>query len=184
MNGAALVERDGLYHVVPRESAMRGLASPQLGNTAAPLPSGYSVRVVPLRYVSASEMQKILEPFVTAGNIVRVDTQRNLLILAGTGQELETLLETISVFDVDWIAGMSVALFTPDFVDAKTLASDLEKVFGDQSKGPLANLVKLAVIERLNALLVISPRREYLGKVAEWVDRLDQDRGGSGRRLF
>ena len=184
MNGAALVARGGLYHVVPRESAMRGLTSPQLGNSTAPLPSGYSVRVVPLRYVSAGEMQKILEPFVTAGNIVRVDTQRNLLILAGTGQELETLLETISVFDVDWLAGMSVALFTPDFVDAKTLASDLEKVFGDQSKGPLADLVKLAVIERLNALLVISPRREYLSKVAEWVDRLDQDRGGSGRRLF
>ncbi len=184
MNGAALVERGGLYHVVPRESAMRGLASPQLGNTAAPLPGGYSVRVVPLRYVSASEMQKILEPFVTAGNIVRVDTQRNLLILAGTGQEMETLRETISVFDVDWIAGMSVALFTPDFVDAKTLASDLEKVFGDQSKGPLANLVKLAVIERLNALLVITPRREYLSKVSEWVVRLDRDRGGAGRRLF
>ncbi len=184
MNGAALVKRGDVYHVVPRENALRGLASPQLGNTTAPLPRGYSVRVVSLRYVSAGEMQKILEPFVTAGNIVRVDTQRNLLILAGSGQEIETLLETIAVFDVDWIAGLSVALFTPDFVDAKTLASDLEKVFGDQGKGPLAGLVKLAVIERLNALLVISPRREYLSKVAEWVERLDQDRGGSGRRLF
>ncbi len=184
MNGGALVKSGDLYHVVPRESAIRGLASPQLGNTTAPLPSSYSVRVVPLRYVSASEMQKILEPFVTAGNIVRVDTQRNLLILAGTGQEMEVLLETITVFDVDWIAGMSVALFTPDFVDAQTLASDLEKVFGDQAKGPLIGLVKLAVIERLNGLLVVSPRREYLRKVAEWVDRLDQDRGGSGRRLF
>ncbi|MDH3314422.1 MAG: type II secretion system secretin GspD [Gammaproteobacteria bacterium] len=184
MNGAALVESGDMFQVVPRESAARGLTSPQLGNSSAPLPRGYSVRIVPLRYVSAGEMQKILEPFVIPGNIVRVDTQRNLLILAGTGREMETLLETIAVFDVDWVAGMSVALFTPDFVDAKTLASDLEKVFGDQSKGPLAGLVKLAVIDRLNALLVISPRREYLSKVAEWVDRLDQDRGGSGRRLF
>jgi general secretion pathway protein D len=184
MNGAALVKIGDLYHVVPRESAMRGLASPQLGNTTAPLPSVYGVRVVPLRYVSASEMQKILEPFISPGNIVRVDTQRNLLILAGTGQEMEMLLETIAVFDVDWIAGMSVAMFTPDFVDAQTLASDLEKVFGDQANGPLSGLVKLAVIERLNALLVVSPRREYLRKVADWVDRLDQDRGGSGRRLF
>ncbi len=184
MNGAALVESGDMFQVVPRESAARGLTSPQLGNSSAPLPRGYSVRVVPLRYVSAGEMQKILEPFVIPGNIVRVDTQRNLLILAGTGREMETLLETIGVFDVDWVAGMSVALFTPDFVDAKTLQSDLEKVFGDQGKGPLAGLVKLAVIDRLNALLVISPRREYLSKVAEWVKRLDQDRGGSGRRLF
>ncbi|MDH3414421.1 MAG: type II secretion system secretin GspD, partial [Gammaproteobacteria bacterium] len=184
MNGAALVKRGDLYHVVPRERALLGLASPQLGNTTAPLPRGYSVRVVPLRYVSASEMQKILEPFVIAGNIVRVDSRRNLLILAGTGQEMDTLLETIAVFDVDWIAGMSVALFTPDFVDAETLASDLDKVFGDEGNGLLTDLVKLAVIERLNALLVISPRREYLAKVADWVERLDQDRGGSGRRLF
>ena len=184
MNGAALVAEDGLYSVVPREGAARGLVSPQLGDTGRALPRGYSVRIVPLQYVAAQEMQKILEPFASAGNIVRVDTVRNLLILAGGGPELARLLETVRIFDVDWLEGMSVALFTPDFVDAQTLATELGTVFGEGGESPLAGVVQIVTLERLNGLLVITPRPQYLEKVAEWVERLDRDSGGAGQRLY
>ncbi len=184
MNGAAVVSDNGLYNVVPRESAMRGMVAPQLGNSAIALPKGYSVRIVPLAYVAATEMQKILEPFATAGNIVRVDSVRNLLVLAGPGPELARLLETVRIFDVDWLEGMSVALFTPDFVDAETLSNELKIVFGEQNEGPLAGMIKFVSLERLDALLVITSRPQYLAKVAEWVERLDRDTGGVGQRLF
>ena len=35
-----------------------------------------------------------------------------MLILSGSERELKHLLETIDMFDVDWMAGMSVGLFT------------------------------------------------------------------------
>ncbi len=184
MNGAALVSQDGLYNVVPRDSAMRGLLAPQLGNSGHALPRGYSVRIVPLTYIAAEEMQKILEPFTTAGNVVRVDTVRNLLILAGGSPELARLLETVRIFDVDWLKGMSIALFTPDFVDADTLSTELQAVFGEGGDSPLAGVIKFVPLERLNALLVITPRPQYLEKVADWVERLDRDSGGVGQRLF
>jgi len=184
MNGAALVFQNGLFNVVPRDSAVRGMLAPQLGDSSLALPRGFSVRVVPLSYIAAAEMQKILEPFTTPGNLVRVDTIRNLLILAGGGPELARLLETVRIFDVDWLAGMSVALFTPDFVDAETLSSELQIVFGDSSDSPLAGLIHFATLERLDALLVITSRPQYLKKVAEWVERLDRDSGGTGKRLF
>jgi general secretion pathway protein D len=166
------------------ESAIRGMLSPQLGNSGVALPQGYRVQVVPLSFIAAEEMQKILEPFSSAGNIVRVDTVRNLLILAGGGPELARLLETVRIFDVDWLAGMSVALFTPDFVDAETLSNELRVVFGESGDSPLAGLIRFTTLERLNALLVITPRPQYLKKVAEWVERLDRDSGGVGQRLF
>lgn len=185
MNGAALVLRDDTYHVVPRELAVPGLAYPQLGGGSRPLPEGYRVRIVPLRHVAAAEMQRILEPFASPGNLVRVDPERNLLVLAGTGQELEGLLETIDIFDVDWLAGRSVALFTPDFVDAETLAKDLEQVLGlEGQQGPLVGMVRLVPIERLDALLVISARPELLATVRDWVQRLDRDSGAVGQRLY
>jgi general secretion pathway protein D len=184
MNGAALVHQNGLYNVVPRDSAMRGMLAPQLGNSGQALPRGYSVRIVPLTYIAAEEMQKILEPFAAAGNVVRVDTVRNLLILAGGGPELARLLETVRIFDVDWLEGMSIALFTPDFVDAETLSTELQAVFGEGSDSPLAGVIKFVTLERLNALLVITPRPQYLEKVADWVERLDRDSGGVGQRLF
>ena len=184
MNGAALVSQDGLYNVVPRDSAVRGMLAPQLGNSGLALPRGFTVQVVPLSYIAAGEMQKILEPFTSPGNVVRVDTVRNLLILAGGGPELARLLRTVHIFDVDWLAGMSVALFTPDFVNVETLSSELEIVFGDGGESPLSGLIKFVTLERLNALLVITPRPQYLEKVSEWMDRLDRDSGGSGQRLF
>lgn len=184
MNGAALVPQIGLYNVVPRDSAMRGMLAPQLGNSGQALPRGYSVRIVPLTYIAAGEMEKILEPFAAAGNVVRVDTVRNLLILAGGGPELARLLETVRIFDVDWLEGMSIALFTPDFVDAETLSTELQAVFGEGGDSPLAGVIKFVTLERLNALLVITPRPQYLEKVADWVERLDRDSGGVGQRLF
>lgn len=185
MNGATFVREDGVYRVVPRGSALAGGGpAPQLGNTAAPLPHGYSVQVVPLRYIAATQMQKILAPFAGPGNIVRVDSERNLLILAGSANELGRLLDTIDIFDVDWLRGMSVGLFTPTFVDAQTLAKDLDQIFGEKANTPLAGLVRLIPIKHLNALLVITPRPQYLHRVAAWVKRLDRSGAGTGRQLF
>ncbi len=183
-NGAALVSDGGLYRVVTLEDAVKAGSVPQLGGAAAPLPKGYGVRIVPLKHVAAPEMEKILTPLTHAGNVVRVDVPRNLLILAGTAREMERLLQTVDIFDVDWMAGMSFALFTPAYVDAKTLAGELENVFGKDKDGPLAGLVRLVPIERLNALLVVTPRPGYLKKVKDWVERLDFETAGSGRRLF
>jgi len=67
------------------------------------------VLVVPVKYVGAREMAKILEPFA-ADNTVRVDDVRNLLILAGNQREMRHLLDTIELFDVDWLSGYSVGI--------------------------------------------------------------------------
>ena len=120
MNNAALVTTDGVYRIVPLPRALAEVRASQLGDSSMALPAGFSIRVVPLRYVAAEEMAQILGPIVAGGNqLLRVDTARNLLVLASAGTDMDRLLETIEVFDVDQMSGMSVALFTPDFVDAK-----------------------------------------------------------------
>ena len=185
MNGAALVDDgSGLLRVLPRDKAVLGSGAPQLGDSPAPLPRGFTVRVVSLRYVSAEEMRAILEPLTDPGNVVRVDSRRNLLVLAGTSGEVARLLEAITLFDVDWMAGMSIALFRPDFVDAATLSEELEAVFAGEGEAPLEGLLRFVVIDRLNGLLVVTPRRELLARVRRWVERLDQASGGVGQRLF
>ncbi|WP_078119539.1 type II secretion system secretin GspD [Thiosocius teredinicola] len=185
MNNAALIQVDGAFRVVPLANAFAEVRSPQLGDSGLALPTGYSVRVVPLRYVAAEEMAQILNPFVTGNNqLLRVDTARNMLILAGTAADMERLLETVNVFDVDRMSGMSVALFTPDFVDAKTLAADLDALLADPKQGLMAGLVRFIVVERLNGLMVVTPRAEYLARVREWVNRLDRNTGDASPRLF
>lgn len=189
MNGAAIIREDEIYKIVPAATATRGSITPQLGDDKVILQGGrgYSVQIAPLKFIAASEMVKILEPFVSEAKSVRIDEARNLLILSGTERELQHLQDTITMFDVDWLAGMSVALFTLESVKVKTAVADLDKIFDAKALSPLAGVVKLVPIERLNAILVITQQPKYLEQARLWIERFDRTGGAettAGMRLF
>ena len=179
MNGAAMVKENGSYKIGPLNSALRGSTTPQMGA----LQPGYSVQIVQLQYIAAREMSKILEPLLPEGSILRVDETRNLLMLAGAEGEMRHALETVGVFDLDWLAGMSVGLFTLKSVDVKSILPELDLLFGEKSKSPFAGMLRIIPIERLNAVFVVSPRPQYLEQAKVWVERLDRNGGKSGTRL-
>lgn len=183
-NGAAVVEENGIYKILPI-AMVRGSVSPQLGLTSMALPAGFSVLVVPLQYVSAQEMVKILEPFA-ADNTIRADPVRNLVILAGNQRELSHLMDTVQMFDVDWLAGYSVGVFPMKSVDVKTLMGDLDKIFGPGAQNPLAGIVRVIPIERMNAVVVVTTQPKYLDTAKNWLEKIDQagGTGGGGTRFF
>ena len=173
-HNATLISSDNQYHVLSLGQAIPGNLTPAIG--PIDLEGGYEVRAVPLQYISPSEMKKLLQPFAPAQAIVSADDQRNLLILAGTAQQLRRYLQTVAIFDVDWLAGMSVGLFPLKIVDAGTVLQELETLFGSGSQSPMAGLLRFMTIDRLNAIVVITPQADYLRTVQSWIDRLD--RGG------
>jgi general secretion pathway protein D len=183
MNGATLVEDDHVYRIAPRVGAGRGGPVPRLPDRRNLLP-GYQIAVVPLRFVSAREMERILEPFVNEGAIALVDERRNLLLLAGTGPELQSWLETVAIFDVDWLRGTSVGLFPLENATAETIAAELEQILGQPGDAERPGLIRIEPVERLNALLVVTPQPRYLDRVRVWVERLDRVEGGPGLQLF
>ena len=174
MNGAALVQTGDLFKVVPIDQALTAGAMPQL----RPLPNagmpGFGVQVVPLRFVSATELGPLLEPFTPPGGTVGVDPQRNLLLLAGSSDQLASLRDLVSIFDADWMRGMSFGLFPLDNAAAPELAAELDQVFGGTEAGPLAGVVRVVPIERLNSILVVSSQPSYLEEAEVWVQRLDR----------
>ncbi len=181
-NNATLVWQDGRYVVLPIAQAIPGNLAPRIGPAEAA--KGYELRAVPLRYISASEMEKLLQPYIRPGAIVRTDNLRNMIVLAGTARELATYLQTIEVFDVDWLAGMSVAIFPIESVEVAKLLPELEAVFGEGANTPLAGLFRFLPIERLNAILVITTQPKYLDEAEKWIRRLDRGGTASGARLY
>lgn len=182
MNGAALVAGDP-YRVVTIEDAQKAKLVPQLGDDSTPIPPGYQVIIAPLKFIAAAQMEKVLEPFVTPQSILRTDSERNLLVLAGTSRELGSLLETIDVFDVDWLSGKSIGLFPLAQVTPEDMITELNTIFGTDQDGPLAGMVSFQPINRLNALLVISSQSAYLNKVEQWISRLDRS-SSAGQNLY
>ena len=181
VHGYAVVNVDGTYHIVPIKDAARSVRG--LRNADSKARPGFSIQIVALKYVSATEMQKTLEPFAPAGGILRVDEGRNLLLLAGTSQEIATMQDVIQTFDVDWLAGMSFGIFDLKYVDSATLANELKDVFADP-RSPLNGIVRLVPISRLNALLVVTPQSRYLADVQQWIQRLDLGGASPGRRIY
>jgi general secretion pathway protein D len=86
--------------------------------------------VVPVRFASAAELQKLIEPLAPAPGLIHIDAARNILIIEGTTEERQTLLDNIALFDADWLSGMSFALFSPKYTDVEALGRELNQILG------------------------------------------------------
>ncbi len=179
-NNARMVYADGRYNIVASDQALAGTVAPRTGSASNA--RGFEVRTVPLRYVSAEEMKKILEPYARPNAIVAVDGGRNLITLGGTRAELENYLRTVEIFDVDWMSSMSVGVFPLQTGKATRIVADLEKVFGSTSKSPVAGMFRFLPLEGANAVLVITSQANYLDDIQQWIERIDG--AGEGVRLF
>jgi general secretion pathway protein D len=179
-NNARMVYSDGRYSIVAADAPLAGSVAPRIG--APGDARGFESRVVPLRYISAAEMKKLLEPYARPNAIVNADPGRNVITLAGSRTELENYMRTIEIFDVDWMSSMSVGVFPLQSGKAARVVQDLEKVFGEAGKSPVAGMFRFMPLEGANAVLVITPQPDYLDDIAEWLERIDSV--GDGVRLF
>ncbi len=181
-NKAALVMVDDRYHVLPEGQAIKGLLTPKLSKPNQG--GGYQVLAVPLTYVSPTEMEKILEPYAKDGAIVKADNARNIIFLSGTNSELTNYLDTIEIFDVDWLAGMSTGIFYLKQVESTDILTELEALFGEGADNPLAGMFRFLPLERLNAIMVITPQEDYLHQAKQWIDRLDRADSDGASNLY
>lgn len=191
----------GTYHI-GRPDVIKGMvpAIRQAGGSG-PLPPGFGAIVMPLKFIGAAEMASILRPMAAPEAILRVDTVRNLLVMAGTRNQAEGWLDIVSTFDVDMLKGMSVGVFPLKHVTISEVESALRMLgtgaapaassapgapgapaaapAGLAPSFPLYGALRIVPIERINSVMVVTPRAAYLDEARRWIDKLDQPGGNS-----
>ena len=178
---------NGRYIVTSSQNATK--LSPQIVSKDD-IAAGYSTVVVPLQYISATDMAAILKPLAEDRTFVRIDDARNLLMLAGTQTQLIGWLDIVNTFDVDMLEGMSVGLFPLQHSGVEEVVEALNELLsqasgGDDGKGGLSNIVRVLPFIRLNSVLVITPRAHYLDRLETWIERLDRaPENGAEKRLY
>jgi general secretion pathway protein D len=155
-NGATLVERNGIYDILPIAA---GMTTHQFSGTSG---IGAGVEVVQLRYTSAADLAKVLEPYVGEGGKIAPDAASNALVVSGDQPVRETLVGLIRAFDTDLLAGRSYALYPAGDSDPQKLATEFQTVLQAQSQGPLSQIVSVLPMERVNAVLVVSSQPRYI----------------------
>lgn len=187
MAGRAIVHdpREDLYRIMSLEAASRAghvIGAPRNVDAIRP---GYQIAVVPLRYIAANEMAKILEPILPPGATLRVDVPRNLLILSATSNDIAIAMDNIDLFDIDLLEGLSVGMFPLENINPEVLSDELAVLFAADSDGPLAGMFRFIPMARLGSVLVVTPQAEYLDRARDWIRRLDRAQGDArGRNLY
>lgn len=174
VNNAALVTQGDMYLIKPSNEAVYNSSVRVFGNSR--LPNGYQTRIIPIRNVSAAEIADILKPLLPEKSQMQVEGNRNLLVVSGSGSDLNRILDIVSIFDVDVLKGRSFALFTLAHVDAANVVKELEEIFlrrESSAKGG-GGFFRFIEIDRLNAILAITQNEKYLHDIESWVLRLDK----------
>ena len=181
MSNVALVRDHDGYRLIPAADA----TGSGFVDTDDATQAGFGISVVPLRYVSAQAMMKLLDGFGVRPNTVRVDSARNFLLIQGSGNDRRSAIETILSFDGDWMRGQSVGVFPIHDSTPEPIITELEKIMDAGEAGLSQNVIKFQAISRLNAILVVTRKPEYLRTAATWIKRLDQsDTAGVNLRVY
>lgn len=125
-NGLHIAQDTGGFYHIGKPEALRGIVPVprQVGN--GPLAPGYGAILIPLEYISASEMAEILRPVMQEDSLIRVDSVRNILVLAGTRPQAEGWMELVRTFDVDLLKGMSVGIFPLKYATVADIQAGFE----------------------------------------------------------
>jgi general secretion pathway protein D len=170
LSGVVLVKDVQGFRLIPLGDA---IGSGNLDTGEARAEPGYGVSVVPLKYVSANTLIKLIDSFATKPGTVRADPSRNLLLIQGTGAERRAAIETVLGFDVDWMRGQSVGVFPVRNTTPEPIVAELEKIMDSGEGGLSQNTVKFQPITRMNAIMVVTRKPELLRTVETWIHRLD-----------
>nr|WP_315766702.1 MULTISPECIES: type II secretion system secretin GspD [unclassified Bradyrhizobium] len=183
-NNAVIVNSRGIYRVVVADQAMLAATYGTEEGAGSGDVIGSNLKVVQLKYVSASEIRRVLDPIAPRGGVVRIDDARNLITLSGNRQEIAAMMDAIALFDIDTMKGMSFAIVPVKTSQPEAIASELKAVFASDRDGPMAGMVRFLPNKRLGAILVISPQVQYLRRAESWIKRLDTQALGTEKQLF
>ncbi len=174
IGGVALVRDDTGYRLMPQGDAV-GVGAADASDRMTP---GYGVTVVPLQYVSAQTVLKLVDSFATRQGMIRADTSRNLILIQGSGSERRNAVDLVLSFDADFLKGQSVGIFPVQNSNPGPIIVELEKIVDSGEGGMTQNLIKFQSIARMNAVLAVTRKPELLNRVETWIRRLDTTNTG------
>jgi general secretion pathway protein D len=181
LSGASLVRDKRGYVILPAAEAV-GSGGVDAAARGEP---GFGITVIPLQYVSAATLSKLLDSFAVKPGSVRVDPSRNLVLLQGSGPDRSNAAETVLSFDADWMRGQSVGIYPVRNSTPEPVIGELERIMDSGEGGLSQSLVKLQPIARLNAIMVITSKPALLKSAATWIARLDKsDTASTGVKVY
>jgi general secretion pathway protein D len=184
-SGLMIVEEGAIHKIVSAKDAARMPIALRSESDMSELPPSEQtiIQIVPLEFISAQEMTKLLTPFVSSSGTMIVDAPSNTLLVVDKGINILKVRQLVDVFDINLLDKVSHRFYFLTNIDAEEATKTLKDIFASY---PSIGKDKLGLIpiERLNAILAITPQRDILERLNAFVAQLDIPSEDMGPRIY
>ncbi|MBY0505140.1 MAG: type II secretion system secretin GspD [Bryobacteraceae bacterium] len=173
INGAAMVQVGDIYRIVPTAEVIRLPINPSRDVKDLPEDDRMVMNLVFLKYVTVSEVQKLLDQFMGEGAKSIAYDAANLLIILDNARSMRRTMEMLTLFDNDSFANQRVRLFETSNGRPTDIVKELEAIFKGISLGDKVNGIKFMPLDRINTIIAVAPNPGIFPDVEKWLGKLD-----------
>ena len=186
MNGATAIKTGNFYRIVPLAAAPRNPLGVSANTNGAGLPEDdrMLMQIIPLKFVFAADMAKMLSPFLSEGGTVAVHEAGNTLILVDDSLNVKRLMEILQQFDNPSFAAQRVQLMPVHNNVASALVPELEAIFSTYALSDKQTPLRFVPLDRINGILVAVADPAAFDEVKGWIAKLDQPAAPNGIQTF
>jgi general secretion pathway protein D len=180
VNDLTAVKVGDIYKIMRSTEVRKNPLIPQFEDEVSPLTSldRMIFQIVPLRYASTRDIEKVLKRFKSKGGYLADDDKRNILFIVDTAANIKKMLSIIDIIDVSVFNRMKVRFFQIEHTDVNELTKNLEETFkalgmGSRKRKDVMD-VNFIPIERMNVIIAVSMLPNVFETVDNWINKLDQ----------
>ena len=184
MNGATAVKVGNLYRIIPLVAAPKSPLGVSTSGAGLPADDRMMMQIIPLKFVFADDMSKMLAPFLSEGGQVTVLGAANTLILVDDSLNVKRLMEILGEFDNSSFDTQRVRLIPVHNNVASALGPELEAIFSTYALSEKQTPLRFVPLDRINAILVSAADPGAFAEVERWIQKLDQPTPTDGIQTF
>ncbi len=184
-SGLMIVEEGSVHKIVSSKDASRMPVALRVEGDIREVPPSQQVviQIVPLKFITAQEMTKLLTPFVSSTGTIIADVPSNMLLVVDKGINILKVLKLVDVFDINLLEKINHRFYFFTNIDAEEATKTLKEIVGSYpSIGK--DKMNLVAISRLNAVLAISSQVDLLERLDAFAAQLDIPSEDMGPRIY
>ncbi|WP_027358796.1 type II secretion system secretin GspD [Desulforegula conservatrix] len=169
-NGLAAVKDGGFYRIIEAKNVSQmplNFRSTKDGKSIPP-EERLSVQIIPLRHISASEMSKMLEPFITENGQLISNEGSNMLLLIEKNSVIQKVNYLVDTFDTDNLKSAAHRFYKLKYSTPDEMSKLLTDVIAAFNRGNKNETIKFVPVTRQSTLIAVSSDPESL----KWLDSM------------
>jgi len=175
INGFGMVQQGELYRIVPLNEISHQPLHPESVTSPKEIPEDdrTMLNLVFLKYATAEDLAKLLDPFRGENSTMFSYAPANLLLILDSRRNMRRTMELIALFDNDTLANQRVRLFETKNGRPADLVKELESIVKSISLNEKSSPIKFLPVDRINTIIAVASNPGAFAEVEKWLAKLD-----------